>query len=271
MHLTQVVHALRIRTRLRSLIAKSKSHLAEAIARRRFSDDLYVRDGFLLLLDRASVVDRSVIEQGDWEPHLRERLFAHADRYFGDKDQIFIDVGSYFGLYAIHASRRPGFSSIYAFEADPLNFAQLQANLFLNRLAHRVTARNLFIDAASGFTKMTRSSAMSDNRGGAGRYPDTANQQTVPCAALDDVLDLTDRRLVVKVDVENAELEAIKGMRKLLTSNRIVLQVESGWPKEMISACRDMGLRYLGSLHDHYFTSEEDTSESVPRGLLRTS
>ena len=263
MLLTKVVHALRPRTRVRNFIAKSKDSITHAIARRRYSDNLYARGGFLLLLDSASIVDRAVIKQGDWEPHLREKLFGYANRYFGDRDQVFIDVGSYFGLYAIHASRNAGFSSIYAFEADPLNFAQLQANLFLNRLVGRIEARNLFIDAASGHVEMTKSSAMSGNRGGVGRYNEKENQQIVRSAALDDILDFRDRRLVIKVDVEHAEFEVLKGMRRLLTENHVVLQIESSLQDAIISACAALGLQYLESLHDHYFTTEANASGKI--------
>jgi len=263
MRLPKHLYSLGIRTRLRNMQGRREAQKAEAeaakaaaVIRNRYGDDLYVRSDFVLLLDKASVVDRYVIEKNDWEFDLREKLFGYADRYFGNNDQIFMDVGSYFGLYALHASRNPRFTSVHAFEADPLNFSQLQANLFLNRLTHRIEARNVFVDAKSGFVEMTKSTAMPDNRGGVGRYNEKDNQQTVRSAALDDILDFKDRRLVIKVDVENAELEALKGMRRLIGDNRIVMQIESGTRDTIISACKELGLRYLDSLHDHYFTTE---------------
>ena len=45
---------------------------------------------------------------------------------------VFLDVGAHWGLYALLAHRTRQFERIVAFEPDPANYAQLQANLFLN-------------------------------------------------------------------------------------------------------------------------------------------
>jgi FkbM family methyltransferase len=85
--------------------------------------------------------------------------------------------------------------------------------------------KNIFIDAVAGYAQMTKSSAMAGNRGGVGRYNEKDNQQTVRTAALDDILNFKDRRLMIKVDVENAEFEVLKGMRRLTDVKAMFLQL----------------------------------------------
>jgi hypothetical protein len=95
--------------------------------------DIYERLGLTLLLDDSSLVDKSVIESGTWEPEQLAYVASLTERFRKFDHSVFLDIGSYWGLYSLLAMRSGVFEKQYAFEADRHNFAQLQSNIFLNK------------------------------------------------------------------------------------------------------------------------------------------
>lgn len=185
------------------------------------------RMGLRLLLDRENIVDRQIFLAGSWEQDLLDRLFGlvEAQRRHHDGGLVFLDIGSHWGLYALLARRTGLFERIVAFEPDPTNHAQLQANLFLNGAEGDIEVMKLAAsDRATSFGLFMRSNA---NRG-ATRIARDGEDGQVTCHAdrVDRHLDFEGKLLVVKMDVEGHELEALEGMIGLLAKNRCVFQVE---------------------------------------------
>ncbi|MPZ32613.1 MAG: FkbM family methyltransferase [Rhodospirillales bacterium] len=56
---------------------------------------------------------------------------------------VFLDIGAHWGLYALVARQSGMFDRIVAFEPDPTNYGQLQANLFLNGATTAIEALQL--------------------------------------------------------------------------------------------------------------------------------
>ncbi|HXQ84648.1 MAG TPA: FkbM family methyltransferase [Xanthobacteraceae bacterium] len=224
----------------------------------RSSDEIVIRDGLVLLLDGRSLADHVILEHGDWEPAQRRRLFALAAAFEFGPNAVFLDIGAYFGCYALHASRSPHFGEIYAFEPDRLNFAQLQACLFLNRATERIAARNVHVGAAPGTTEMTRSAATPANRASARRFGGK-DDQIVPVDSIDNMLNHVGQQIVAKIDVELSEFDVLAGMRRTIAENKILLQIECANPGRLKVACAAQGLRYLERLGetigDYYFTN----------------
>ena len=185
------------------------------------------RMGLRLLLDRENIVDREVFLNGTWEQHLLDRLFGLVDkeRARHDGGLVFLDIGSHWGLYALIARKSGLFERIVAFEPDPTNHAQLQANLFLNGAEADIEVMKFAAsDRETSFKLFMRSNA---NRG-ATRIARNGEIGQVTCLAdrVDRHLDFEGKLMVVKMDVEGHELEALEGMVGLLEKNRCVLQVE---------------------------------------------
>ena len=185
------------------------------------------RMGLRLLLDRENVVDRQIFLAGSWEQDLVDRLFglAEAERRRHDGGMVFLDIGSHWGLYALLARQSGRFERIVAFEPDPTNHAQLQANLFLNGAEAEIEAVKLAAsDREASFGLFMRTNA---NRG-ATRIARAGETGQVVCHAdrVDRHLDFEGKLMVVKMDVEGHELEALEGMTGLLAKNRCVIQVE---------------------------------------------
>src|SRR6185503_4081217 len=183
------------------------------------------RQGLTLLLDRSNAVDWLIHTSGLWEPESVERLFGLADKERGycPDGAVFVDVGAHWGFYALLAHRKGWFERIVAFEPDPANYAQLQANLFLNGASTAIEALKL---AASDREGTFGLQVDSRNRGGAQLV--AAGRDTVTCRAVrvDQVLDFAGKLLVIKMDVETHEEAALDGLLALLAKNHCVLQVE---------------------------------------------
>ena len=94
------------------------------------------RMGLELLLDAGNLIDRVLLSGAEWEG---EQLRFLEDLSRGMKQpgarMIFLDIGAHWGLYALRMHKTGFFNSITAFEPDPFNFAQLEAQLFLNQCA----------------------------------------------------------------------------------------------------------------------------------------
>jgi FkbM family methyltransferase len=223
------------------------------------------RQGLTLLLDRSNAVDWQIHTSGAWEPESVERLFAlvEKERTHCPDGAVFLDVGAHWGFYALLAHRKGWFERIVAFEPDPVNYAQLQANLFLNRATGAVEALKL---AASDREATFGLQVDSRNRGGAQLV--AASRDIVTCQAvrLDTRLDFAGKLLVVKMDVETHEEEALDGLLALVAKNHCVLQIEI-WtgaesrdddrPRRVIERLARLGVRHVDTFDsDYFFVSE---------------
>src|SRR5262249_77547 len=95
----------------------------------------------LLLLDPSSVVmDRYMLAAGDWEPEQQNFLVTTTRAVISDPacEAVFLDIGAYFGLYALCMARSGLFRRIIAIEGDRRNYAQLRANVFINALDRQI-------------------------------------------------------------------------------------------------------------------------------------
>jgi FkbM family methyltransferase len=225
------------------------------------------RLGLRLLLDQENAIDRQIFISGAWEPECVGTLFGLIDqaRQQHKGEAIFLDVGSHWGLYSLLAFKTGYFSRIVAFEPDPTNYAQLQANLFLNGAAGRIEPLQLAAsdrEATFGLTLSTHR-----NRGGTRLAEEGESAQAI-CRAvpLDSQLDFEGKLLVMKMDVESHELAALAGMMGLISRNRCVLQIEIWSETEELLAKRlpfitemlaQHGIRRVHQVDsDYFFVSE---------------
>jgi len=190
----------------------------------------------LLLLEPAwdhpdsQVVDRSIVECGDWEAEQQNFLLATARSLISDFacEAIFIDVGAYLGLYALRMAQSGLFQKIIAIEGDRRNYAQLRANVFINRLDRTIDCLEIAVSDHVWDMHFRYSEAHPvGNRGGVGHTEHDLHlaekKKTVP---IDNVVSASGSLIVAKIDVEGHEIRVIRGMQRLIDNNRVLLQVE---------------------------------------------
>jgi len=161
------------------------------------------------------------------------------ERFLPKKGDIVVDIGAHMGRYTIISSKRVGTNGkVVAIEAHPGNFEILNRNIKLNQLTNVIplnyavyskeTKIKLYLpDEESGYTM--HHSIMSDYL--FTKYEDKTEDKFVEVNAntLDYLLQLKGITDVnwVKIDVEGAEFEVLKGANNLLSNSKdIALLIE---------------------------------------------
>ncbi len=166
-------------------------------------------------------VGSAIRSEGCYEPEVVSVLLSQIK--YGD---TVIDVGAHVGQYTLFAA---GIGcTVHSFEPEPRTFATLSANVAKNHLA------NVFLNQcalAESSCLATLFSANADNIGATSLLPneDTSNESTVVrCVPLDEYLIEHGNQKVslIKIDVEGAELKALRGAQRTLSRDHPKLILE---------------------------------------------
>lgn len=144
----------------------------------------------------------------------------------------FVDVGAHIGLLTLAAARAVGSSGrIYAFEPTPLTYRLLTTTLAINSLAN-VETRRCAVGAAAGRATFH----VSEILGHSSLYDlneSNTSEVEVEVAALDELLPQGERIDLVKIDVEGAELDVLKGMKRVIVENPEVAVIAEFGPSHL--------------------------------------
>jgi FkbM family methyltransferase len=142
-----------------------------------------------------------------------------------------IDVGAHIGFFAMQMAARVGAAGrVYAFEPLDANADLLERSILENTFADRLMFRRAAVGAAPGTATLTFP-AETLNSGGAYLLRDgtdalTGNQKKdVPIVAL-DALDMRRPVRFIKMDVEGAEPQVVRGAARLLAEDRPLILSE---------------------------------------------
>ena len=165
------------------------------------------------------------IEKGDFLPGHEEHL---AQRFTPREGDTVIDIGAHIGRYTITSSKQVGSTGkVVAIEADPDNFQLLKRNIALNKLTN-VLPLNYAVFSTRTIMKLYEQSASAKYNSIMLTRARTMNYVEVNADTLDSILEQNTINQVnwIKIDVEGAEFEVLKGSTKTLSSNDISLLVE---------------------------------------------
>ena len=196
--------------------------------RRFFRWSLKRSDGDLLLLDRTSALDRRIMQTGTWEAKQVAYLQGLAKQHRAVRQKaMFLDVGSYFGLYSLRMLRTGLFDRICAFEANPVNFAHLQTSLLLNDCVADIEAFNLAVSSKAGYIHVPRPNERDRGASSVLMSVDEPGVFEIRGITLDEhFTQIRDQLIVIKIDVEGHEEHALEGMQNLVAHNSVILQIE---------------------------------------------
>jgi len=211
--------------------------------------------GFRMLLDEPDSLMLSVARE--FEPG-ETRFFKETLR----PGQVVLDVGANIGYFTLLFAQQVGpRGHVYAVEPEPRNFELLRRNISLNGFAN-VTA----IQRAAWHEPSTLMLYLNeDNRGDHRSYPSEESRVgvSIPAAPIDDLLGQLPRPVdVVKIDIQGAEYNAVRGMRNLLARNYDVQVLTEFWPGGL-RRCGSDPERYLSFFRDlgfHFFTLHDSAS-----------
>ena len=155
------------------------------------------------------------------------------ERFLPKQGDIVVDIGAHMGRYTIISSKRVGANGkVVAIEANPSNFEMLNRNIKLNQLTNIISLNNavysketkikLYLPGEElGHT--TYNTVMSDRAKNEDKFVE------VNANTLDYLLQLNEITDVnwVKIDVEGAEFEVLKGASNVLSKSKdIALLIE---------------------------------------------
>jgi len=153
---------------------------------------------------------------GIWEP----RITALFRKMIGPRDVV-LDVGANIGYYSSLASQLVGPSGqVFAVEASAMIRKRLEFNLKLNAATNVTVLPNAAWDGSGSATFHIAS----QNRGGSSlsEMSNREGGETVQLSRLDDLIpeSVFPRIRLIKIDIEGAEHHALKGLVRVLESNR---------------------------------------------------
>lgn len=187
-------------------------------------------------------------------PHHRaeaqtESLFLKVLQFY--KPEFFLDVGANVGSYSWTASNFDSSLAVWLFEPDERNIRLLRKTIAYNKLSlaqvipMAVASKNgeieFLVDDVSGATGSVESHT--SNAASLHSHYQLRNRIVVKCCCLDSfVEELQGRRVVIKIDVEGAEDQALAGARHILGRVRPIIFIEC-FEKAKMATLNELGYR----------------------------
>jgi FkbM family methyltransferase len=180
---------------------------------------------------------------GDLETSVQEAMRRH----LGPGD-VFYDIGANLGFFSLLGAVfvQPADGRVYAFEPAPDNAAAIRVNAALNGLGNiEVIEKAVAAAAGPGRLQVVDDQSWS-KLAGYGEHPNTEAVIDVELVAVDDLV--AAGRIApptaVKIDVEGAELETLRGMRRTIAEHRPAIICElHGTHREFAELMRELGYR----------------------------
>ena len=166
------------------------------------------------------------IGMGDFLPGHEGHIVG---RFTPKEGDTVIDIGAHIGRYTITSSKQVGNTGkVLAIEADPDNFQLLKRNIALNNLKNVLPLNYAVFSARTRMKLYEQSASAKYNSLMLARAAKTKNYVEVNADTLDSILKLNEVNQVnwIKIDVEGAEFEVLKGSTKTLSTDNVSLFIE---------------------------------------------
>lgn len=143
----------------------------------------------------------------------KENTFVKKLQTLCKPDDIFLDVGACNGLYTI--SMADQVKKVIAVEPHPANHHRLMENIGLNKI-NNVEAYKLAITDSEGPVNLLGDGKEAAGHGSSTIVDEATTQYRAYATTLDNLLE--DAPNIIKIDIEGAELQALRGAERILNS-----------------------------------------------------
>ena len=215
-------------------------------------------------IDLTQAIDREIYLNGFYEKEQLNFLDKICDT---NEVTHFLDIGANIGYYSLFFNK---INNIYAFEPNKKNFLRLKENSELNNLninLYNFGLSNLSSESEIWFTnkdKMGGSAIFDKNDPELSKYdPKNIIKEKVLIKKLDEILEINNSKILIKIDVERHEKKVLSGMKKLINQNDVIMQIEIGdeQKKEVFNYLNELNFKWINTIrHDHYFVKENKNS-----------
>lgn len=155
-----------------------------------------------------------------------------ATEFLGEKlkdSKCFVDIGAHLGYFSLFASKIIPDGQIFSFELDQINFNLLKKNIELNDCKNVEIYNNAVTDKPGKIEYKRDSDQPMPNIDMLGSTSINSNGRiiSVDSVVLDDFFkNRVVKPNIVKIDVEGAEMNVLKGMKNLITNYKPMLFLE---------------------------------------------
>jgi FkbM family methyltransferase len=220
--------------------------------------------GHKIFLDPNDALDLSI--NPNYEPELRALIQTKAK-----PGGVAVDIGANIGYYTLILAKCVGPTGrVFAFEPAPVNFAVLQKNIEVNGYKNVVAVKKAVSDKAA-----TANLFLAEVNSGDHRIFDSGDgRRSIPIemTTLDEFLAEPSVFVdVVKMDIQGAECQALRGMRSVLARSKNVTLFSEFWPYGLRRAGDDPEV-YINLLRELGFIIHDVCSpqEPLPRERLHS-
>lgn len=185
---------------------------------------------------------------GDTKFYCNSNVEAFRTIYYGDEetalgaflfflleDDVVWDIGASIGLFSVYAASRA--DKVISFEPDPEIRARLIENIELNKFSEKVSVLGNAIGDKDGDMQLNSDGVdgMSPSIAELNRHK---NSITIPIRTMDSLLaDNVMMPTVIKIDIEGAELMALRGGKELFSAatkpRLLFIEVHPNFLKDM--------------------------------------
>jgi FkbM family methyltransferase len=174
----------------------------------------------------------------------------------------FYDIGANVGFFTLVAAKIVGAEGVVvAFEPLPANVGQLEKNVALNALSN-VTVIPKAVGAIEGVAGLVLGDDARDNSRLSDGQTDGEDEIEVPVTTVDAAVREHDLRMpdVMKIDVEGAEIDVLRGALETIRRSRPLIVVEVHGIGSEFADFADQELSSLG-----YRAETMSTGDALPR------
>lgn len=174
------------------------------------------------ILDIRDSIDRVILFNNKYEEEQLEYLFKCINNF---ELNVFIDIGANIGVYSLLAAKRFGHLNIYSYEPHPEAFKRLAKNIINNNFENRIVATNKALSNVQGTMFIEGPKNLGINQSG-GATLSSIGSNKISVKTGDSELQLFNEKIAIKIDVEGHEYNVIEGLKNILISNSIFIQIE---------------------------------------------
>jgi len=196
-----------------------KRIIPSIIKKLNISNFQYKNESLIYELDLRYLVDRRFYFFG-----YDKEVINYLNHFIKEKKiDYFLDIGSCWGIYGLQIGHKNPEIKVFAFDVFEKNIERLKRMAKINSI-NNIKLFNNAIGNEKGVKIFSVNEKYSPNfsKDLNGKYQIKVYQNK-----LDNLLNFSNKKIVIKIDVERSELEALKGAENLLRKNKCLIILET--------------------------------------------
>ena len=177
-------------------------------------------------------MDQMIFFHGYYENKQIEFLIKTIQDF---KPDLFIDVGANSGFYSLFIGKEFPKLKIKSYEPIKKTFSKFKKNIELNKNIESIKKIRIYNFGLSDKKKILKMKALVKNnyiqQGGFGVAQKNEDLSSLHAESahfdkVDNNIKVQNKIIVIKIDVEGHELNVLRGMKKIIINNKVILQIE---------------------------------------------